>query len=350
MLMSSIALPGRLSREDPDLSDRLREVFVALVRLHDATARPVGSETLARQAGVRLSPASIRAALAELESLGLLERSHSSSARVPTAHGYELFVRVLLRPATLPDGVIELIRNSLHRSTRDVEALLQEASRLLSSLTLQMGLAVARSLDDVRMHRLDLEPLGGQRALLVLGLEDGAAQTLVLELESPLDSGELHEVALVLRDRLLGHSLAEVRERMAQDRELIRRTAVRLVVRAANAQWMHGPATPLISSGTSRIAQQPEFATFEQLGPVLRAVEEGTPLDRLMVTSIEGQASVRVGVDATPGLTGCSLVSFALPGQVRGAVGVLGPLRMNYAYALAAVDTVGARVAELLQA
>ena len=348
--MSYLALPGRMSREDPDLSDRLRDVFVALVRLHDATARPVGSESLARQAGVRMSPASIRSALAELEALGLLERAHASSARVPTAHGYEFFVRVLLRPAALSEAVLEQIRGSLHRSTRDVEALLHEASRLLSTLTQQVGLAVARSLDDVRLRRLDLEPLGEQRALLVLGLEDGAAQTLVLELESPLDPDELREVEAVLRERLTGHVLSEVRERMALDRELIRRTAVRLVVRAANARWTQGLATPLISSGTSRIAQQPEFATAEQLSPILRAVEDGAPLDRLMFTSIEGQAAARIGVDATPGLAGCSLVSFALPGQVRGAVGVLGPLRMNYAFALAAVDTVGARVTELLQA
>ena len=347
--MPSIALPGRVSREDPDLSDRLREVFVALVRVHGATARPVGSESLARMAGLGLSPASIRNALAELEALGLLEGAHASSARVPTARGYELFVRVLLTPAALSAAAVEQIRGSLHRSTRDVEALLQEASRLLSSLTQQLGLAVARSLDDVRLRRLDLEPLGEQRALLVLGLEGGSAQTLVLELESPLEDGELREVGLVLSDRLVGRVLGEVRERMASDRDLIRSTAMRLVVRAANARWTQGLVTPLITAGTSRIAQQPEFATAEQLGPVLRAVEEGAPLDRLMVASIEGQAAVRVGVDAL-GLTGCSLVSFALPGHVRGAVGVLGPLRMNYAYALAAVDSVGARVAELLQA
>jgi heat-inducible transcriptional repressor len=347
--MTTLALPGQMSREDPDLNGRLREVFLALVELHDATARPVGSESIAR-AGVGLSPASIRHALAELESLGLLERAPASSARVPSAHGYEFFVRTLLRPAHLPEAALDRIRGSLHRSTRDVEALLQEASRLLSSLTQQLGLAVARSLDDVRLRRIDLEPLGDRRALLVLGLDGGAAQTLVLELESPLDPDELREVALVLRGRLIGRVLSEVRERMAGDRDLIRHSAVRLVVRAASARWRQGLATPLISAGTSRIAQQPEFATAEQLGPILRAVEEGTPLDRLLVASIEGQAAVRVGVDATPGLAGCSLVSFALPGQVRGAVGVLGPLRMNYAFALAAVDTVGARVTELLQA
>ena len=348
--MSNLALPGRMSREDPDLSDRLRRVFVALVRLHDATARPVGSESLSRLAGMGLSAASIRSALAELETLGLLERAHASSARVPSAHGYEYFVRVLLRPAVLPEQALEQIRRSLQRSTHDVETMLQEASRLLSSLTQQLGLAVARSLDDVRLQRLDLEPLGDRRALLVLGLGGGSAHTLVLELESPLAAAELRQVGLVLRERLVGRMLTEVRERMASDGELIRSTAVRLVVRAASASWTPMPGTPLLSSGTSRIAQQPEFATAEQLRPILLAVEEGTPLDRLMVASIEGQAAVRIGVDAAPGLAGCSLVSFALPGHVRGAVGVLGPLRMNYAFALAAVDLVGAQVAELLQA
>ena len=68
-----------------------------------------------------------------------------------------------------------------------------------------------------------------------------------------------------------------------------------------------------------------------------------------MVTGIEGQATVRVGLDRSVGLEACSLVSFTLPGHVRGAVGVLGPLRMNYADALAAVDAVGSHVAELLQ-
>lgn len=348
--MNSIAFPGRLSREDPDLSDRLRGVFQALVNLYGRTARPVGSETLASDGGIPLSPASIRMALAELETLGLLERAHASAGRVPTARGYEYFVRGLLTPAALPPWAIEQIRHSLQRSTRDVEALLQEASRVLSTVTQQLGLAVAHTHDTDRLHRLDLEPLGERRALMALGLGAGAAQTLVLELDSPLDPNELAEVEQVLRERLTGLGIAEVREVLAEDRELIRRTAVRLVVRAATESWTRGVTTPLLSAGTSHFAQQPEFHSVAQLGPVLRAVESGSPLDRLLVIGIEGQTGVRVGLDDSPGLAGCSLVSITLPGQVRAAVGVLGPVRMNYAVAFAAVDRVGARVAELLQA
>src|SRR5258705_11157125 len=77
--MSEPSLPGRLSREDPDLTERQRGVFSALIELHGRTARPVSSESLAHEAGIPLSPASIRGALAELEEMGLLERPHASS-------------------------------------------------------------------------------------------------------------------------------------------------------------------------------------------------------------------------------------------------------------------------------
>src|SRR4029077_12246063 len=100
-------------------------------------------------------PASIRSALAELEGMGLLERHHTSAARVPSARGFEYFVRALLRPAELPQPVLEEIDRSLLRSAGDVERLLNEASRVLSSLTHQLGLAVAASLDDERLIQID---------------------------------------------------------------------------------------------------------------------------------------------------------------------------------------------------
>src|SRR2546422_2353861 len=146
--MSEPAFPGRLSREDPDLSERQRQLFEALLTLHGRSARPVGSETLAQQAGIPLSAASIRNALAELESMGLLERHHTSAGRVPSVRGYELYVRVMLMPEALPPEVMDEVGRRLLRSTRDVEHLLTEASRLLSALTHQFGLAAAATLEE----------------------------------------------------------------------------------------------------------------------------------------------------------------------------------------------------------
>jgi heat-inducible transcriptional repressor len=294
------------------------------------------------------SPAAIRATLAELEAMGLLARSHASSGRVPSAAGYAFHVRRELTPAALPPDVLREIDERLRRATRDVEQLLAEASRVLSRLTHQLGLAVATPLDQERLAKLELAALGPHRTLLVLGLGGGAVHTLVLDLECALDREELDQVTQVLSERLRGLPLSDVRERLESDDELVSRTAVRIVARAAAASWDRPAQTTMFSAGTGEFASQPEFADHVRLGSLLHVLETGPPLDRLMVGTAECQPAVRVALDEDQALAGCSLVSFPLPGRVRRAVGVLGPLRMNYARCIAVVDAVGTRVAELL--
>ncbi|HET7225045.1 MAG TPA: hypothetical protein VFK69_04955 [Candidatus Eisenbacteria bacterium] len=342
--MSEPSFPGNAGPED--LGDRLRQVFASLIELHRRTAQPVSSEALAH--GIPLSPASIRGSLAELEGLGLLERSRVSSARVPTTAGWAAYVRSMVAPATLPPGLMEEVERRLSRSTHDVEALLNEASRLLAALTRQLGLALATSLDEEPLREIELQPLDRTRALMILNLGGASVRTLALQLDSPLDRDTLEEVARVLRERLQGRTLAEVRARLTGDPELARDSAVRIVARAAAEGWAHPVTTPLFATGAMHMAGHPEFARSSRLGPILRVVESGPPLDRLMVGNVEGQVAVRVGVDEDPSLAGCSLVSYALPGSVRAAVGVLGPLRMDYALTLAVVDAVGSRLAELI--
>jgi heat-inducible transcriptional repressor len=348
--MTDPTLPGSVRPGDPVLSERQRDVFRALVRLHGRDARPVGSDRIASEAPLRLSGASVRAVLGELEDLGLLARPAGGGARVPSAGGFAYYVRAVLEPAALPREVHEAIDDHFRDAAHDVERLLLDASRLLASLTRQLGLALATSFESEPLTSLDLEPLGERRALLVLGLGGHAARTLVLELDTPLDRGALESVELVLRERLLGRTLGEVRRRLAQSGELAHDTFLRVVARAALASWTRPVETSLHASGAGHIARQPEFAHPGRLGPVLEAVESGEPLNRLLVSGIQGQAGVRVGLEAGPGLDACSLVSFALPGAIPGAVGVLGPLRMDYAWTLAVVDTVGTRVSDLLSA
>jgi heat-inducible transcriptional repressor len=345
--MSHSAFPGAPRYEDPDLTQRQRLVFAALIGLHGQTAQPVSSEAIGRFEGISWSGASIRHTLAELEGLGLLARGHVSSGRVPSAEGYAFFVRRELTPIPLPSEMVREVDERLRRVRHDVEQLLTEASRLLSRLTHQLGLAVETALAQARLQSLELAPLGPNRTLMVLGIGDGAVHTLVLELESPIEADDLEEVAAVLNERLHGRTLAEVRQCLMND-ELAGRSAVRIVARAAMASWESPASGTLFSAGTGSFASQPEFADGARLAPVLRVLEDGPPLDRLMVETAEGQAAVRVALDEVQGLAGLSLISFPLPGRVRRAVGVLGPLRMDYARCVAAVDVVGSRVAEYL--
>jgi heat-inducible transcriptional repressor len=346
--MSEPAIPGHLTGDDLELDDRQRRVFAALLAVHGRTARPVGSETLARIPGVNLSPASIRTTLAELEARGLLERAHASAGRVPTASGYAYHVRALRMPVTASPELMAAIDRALSTRALDVERLLHDACRLLASLTDQLGLALTASLEQEPLVGLDLDPIDARRAVLVLGLGAGAVHTLKLALASPLERGDLASVEAVLRERLLGRPLGEVRARLSADPELVRDSAVRIVASAAARSWAQPASTAFYAAGASRIAELPEFQHPSQLTPVLRVVEQGNPLERLMVATAEGQVAVRVGIEGEQGLAGVSLVSYALPGSLRAAVGVLGPMRMDYVRVLAVVDAVGARITDLI--
>ncbi|MEY4069983.1 MAG: hypothetical protein RL721_597 [Candidatus Eisenbacteria bacterium] len=364
--MTLPSLPGRPGASDPDLSDRQRAVFARLVALHGRDARPVSSDRLSRTGGLRQSGASLRSTLAELEGMGLLERSHAAGGRVPTAVGWSYFVRAVVEPAPLPAEVEDLVLERLSQSRHDVERLLQEASRLLASFSRQMGLALAATLDDARIASIELERIGERRVLMVLGLEGLRARSVVLELDTPLEREALAEVAEVLAGELVGGTLREARTRLATDPALARHSAVRIVARAATTGWARGVETPLLTSGEtplltsgmSHMAEQPEFADGARLVPVLRALESGGSFERLMVSGLQGHAGVQVGIGPATAAAGIgpataaalSLVSFPLPGAVHGAVGVLGPMRMDYATTLALVDLVGARVSDLLSA
>jgi heat-inducible transcriptional repressor len=346
--MSHPAFPGGLRGDEPDLTERQRQVFLALVALHGRSAGAVGSEVLAQEAGLPWSPAGIRGVLAELEAMGLLERAHAAAGRVPTSAGYDFLIRSEVTPATLPAPLMHQIEERLRSSRRDVEELLHEAARVLSELTSQLGLAIAWSLEHETLTSLELAALRPQQCLLVLGFGGGAVRTVALELESPLNRAELDEVAAVLRERLIGRALLEVRERLIADPELARDTATRIVAQAVRASWTGPIATTLFSAGVGHIAGQPEFADGRRLGSLLRVVESGPPLDRLMTTGVEGFPAVRVGLDEDRALQRMSLVSYPLPGAACAGVGVLGPLRMDYSHALGVVDAVGSVVAELL--
>jgi heat-inducible transcriptional repressor len=345
--MTEIAFPGGVREDDPDLTDRQRLVFLALVSLYRRHPHPVSSDALSRIPGIRWSPAGIRSTLVELETLGLIQRVHALAGRFPTAAGYTFHIRHALTPQVLPEAVLREVDLRLRQVRGDVEALLAEASRVLSSLSRQLGLAVATAFDREELANLELSPLGPRRTLMILRLGSGATHTLVLDLPNLLNADDLGEAEDVLKSRLTGLTLGEVRERLATDPELVEDATVRIVASAARASWDE-PGTTLFSSGAGEFATQPEFADREKLASLLHVLETGPPLDRIMMGPAEGQPAVQVALDQNEALEGLSLVSFSLPGRRRSAVGVLGPLRMDYARCVAVVEAVGARVAAYL--
>jgi heat-inducible transcriptional repressor len=309
----------------------------------------VASQALVVEGRFAWAPATFRQTMLELEDMGLLEQPHAASGRVPTDRGYRLFVDALIGPALPDEEERSAIDRALAASTRDVEELLQQASRVLAELSTQVGFAVAPNMDEGELTGIELIGVGERRVHLVLSLHGGLVRSMTFELTSHLSRGELDRVGRLLRERLLGLPFAEVRRRLAGDEALVRDSAAALVAARLTELFERGSRPGVFFGGAAQVARQPEFRQAEQLRPVLELLEHPEPWRDLVGGEDRPGLSISIGREHNrPELAHLSLVSFRLEGSFEASIGLLGPRRMDYARAIGLVEFVGRRLSSLV--
>ena len=345
---------------DPSrLSARERTVLRLVVEQYVQTAAPVGSKTLAASGVLPLSSASIRATLAALERAGFLGHPHTSAGRIPTPAGYRLFVDELMTPAGLGAAERRLLRDGLDQLTGDAEMLGRETSRMLGRLSHLLGVVLSPKLARGTLERIDLVPLSSTRVMLVLAVRGGLVRTIIAETDAALPDRGLDRVVSRLNERLAGLPLDEIRrtaaERVADLGADDTTGAVRLVLREA-PQLFSEEGRRATLGGAHQLAAQPEFQAPEELRALLDLIEQdqvvvhllesanarGTAGDERAVVLIGQElADEADGSETTSDLASYSVVTAAYEREgTRGAVGVIGPVRMDYARASALVEHV----------
>lgn len=341
----------------PDLGDRQRRVLRAIVASYVGDAQPVGSATISQLLPIRLSSASIRNTMAELEALGLVEKPHASAGRVPTKHGLRLFVDHLLDPRALGEGERRAIAVSVEGVSG--EPLVQAASALLSERTRQLGFMIAPRLERAVLGHLSLVRLSRERVLAVVVTRDGAAHRRVLDDAGRDDQIELDRIAALLNERLLGRTLPEMRMILAGELAALRSEADRLRRRALDLahralDFDDAPAAELVLGTWLSLLEQPEFRDPERLRSLLSALETKQRLVELLDELLAARgAGVAFGDElGEPALRHCALVIAPYGGSDAplGVLGVLGPSRMDYGRIIPLVDYLSQLVTERLSA
>jgi heat-inducible transcriptional repressor len=347
------------------LSERDRRVLVALVRCHIATGEPVSSLWLADRGGFDVSSATVRNVLGRLERLGLVRQPHTSAGRVPTDLGYRVYVDHLLetrRPARPAAAVQAFVR----RAGTETD-LLAGASRALARASHQLGFALAPAGDAATFQHVDFVPLGGGRVLVVVIAGSGRVAQHVVAAPEPVGAAALARAADELNTGCAGRLLGEIGEaigaRLAADPGLAASELGR-AFRVARAGFEAiAPERTLCVDGTARLLEElaAEAArtgeaevvdALEALQALLRLIEAKHRMARLLSACIQAAPlAVVIGREhQAPGLRRFSLVASRFgPDDRAGAVGVIGPMRMPYARAIAAVDGVAAALNRALE-
>jgi heat-inducible transcriptional repressor len=343
----------------PGLDARSAAVLREIVEQYVETGEPVGSRTLSRRLPLNLSPATIRNVMADLTDTGLLYAPHTSAGRLPTDLGLRLFVDGLLQFGELSDDERGSISAALEASGRSLEDTLTEASSMLSGLSAAAGLVLAPKTEGALRH-IEFVPLGPGRALVVLVAADGHVENRVIETPPGLPPSALQQAGNYLNNRLAGRGLAELRAVVADELAANRTELDALsaqVVASGLATWTGEGARGgnLIVRGQGRlladVTQIEHLAAIQLLFERLETQETMLKLLELAETS-EG---VRIFIGAESGLFGTSGVSMVVAparsegsGRIVGAIGVIGPTRINYGRIIPVVDYTARVIGRLL--
>lgn len=348
-------LPGQ-----PELSERERQVLEAVVRTYVDTAEPAGSRTVSRRHGLGVSPATVRNTMSDLEDKGYLFHPHTSAGRVPTDLAYRFFVDRIVRPADLSEVERERIQQELEGAGHSaVERMVRRATRALSLLSSELGLAVAPRLEDAVLERLDLIQVSAEKVLLVATVRSGFVRTVYVDLPGEVPQDTLVTLAMLLNERLAGRTLSELRASLPErlrdavpgDDPAGEFLNIFMDSGAELFDWSGGAGGHVHLGQTSVLASQPEFTSGERLKGLIELTER-----RDLLAAALGSREHAEGLSITIGaehesvmLSDFTLVTAEYRvGGLKGVIGVIGPTRMPYEKVIAIVDYTSRMVSDLL--
>ncbi|MGH7093933.1 MAG: heat-inducible transcriptional repressor HrcA [Stellaceae bacterium] len=329
------------------MNDRSREIFRLIVDAYVATGEPVGSRTLSRLLSQNLSPATIRNVMAELEESGLLYAPHTSAGRLPTEAGLRLFVNGILEVGGLGEDERRSIEAQCAARGKSLAQALEEATTALSGLSHCAGLVVVPKQDRPLKH-FEFVNLGPGRALVVLITEDGLVENRVIEVPLGLPPSAMITASNYLSARLVGRTIdeakTEIEKEVASNQAQLDELTSRLVATGL-ASWAGGdPGSALIVRGQANLLEDvTALDDLERLRTLFGMLETKETMLRLLDASRKGEG-VQIFIGAQShlfGVAGCSMIIAPYQNsreQIVGAIGVIGPTRINYARIIPMVD------------
>ncbi|HEX8502437.1 MAG TPA: heat-inducible transcriptional repressor HrcA [Pyrinomonadaceae bacterium] len=349
---------------------RSQAVLAAIIKEHLRTGEPVASRSISGRfaSGAGWSPATIRNVMAELEEHGLVEQPHTSAGRVPTDKGYRFYVDHFIGDeARLSRADISAIDRSLglpqEAGAQAPSRLMERVSHVLSELSENVGIVVSPPVADSRLEHIEFLPLADGRILVVLVLASDVVHNKIIRIDDPLTPEELESAARYLNAEFSGKTLqtirAEVLALMGEEKALydrLLRNAALLFERGVEGG---GDETgDVYIDGASNILAKPDFSDVERLRELFRTFEAKSRLVKILNECIArepvfGDVHVCIGREHTaPQLRSCAVITAPYrlgDGFVAGTVGVVGPMRLEYARTMAAVNYIARLVERVLR-
>jgi heat-inducible transcriptional repressor len=339
------------------LSERIRRVLGMIIESYIQTAEPIGSKLISRASSINLSPATIRSIMSDLEEMGLLYQPHTSAGRVPTERGFRYYIDFILNVHELSPREQEKIRSSYTSDPLESVDLFRETSRILSLSSHYLGVVWAPRMNMVVLQHIEFVKLRGRLVLVLLVSTNSLVENRVVEVEEDFSQSELDRLSDTMNELLVGLTLHQVRDKIVQQMELEKNTYDRLLEQALKlGEKAFSPVetSDVYIEGRTNILNEVEFGDVSRMRSLFQAFEEKATMVKLLNKCLDPKG-VKISIGSENPIheiDDCSLVTstYSCRGEVLGALGVIGPRRMNYSKVIPLVDYAAKLLTEMLEA
>lgn len=324
-----------------------RQLLILQVIVDDfiRSAQPVGSRTLSKKEDITFSSATIRNEMADLEDLGFIEKTHSSSGRVPSEMGYRYYVDHLLSPKRLTKVEIGQIKSIFAERIFELEKTVQKSAQILSELTNYTSIVLGPKVNENKLRSLQIIPINETMAVAIIVTNTGHVENKTITFPGTIKPGDIEKVVNILNERLTGIPLAELRDRLYK--EVVNLLKVHIenydsFLKALDNTFISDSGEKIYFGGKTNMLNQPEFNDLSRVKSLLTMIEDEHAFYDLLKEKENG-ISISIGREnQVSAMDNCSLITAAYSVGTRqiGTIAILGPTRMEYSRVISLLEHV----------
>lgn len=344
-----------MSEFDRELTPRKKQILKAVVEAHIAAGEPVGSKYLVQSNLLSCSSATIRNEMAELEEMGYLEQPHTSAGRVPSELGYRFYVDSLLQHYAMTNKEIDQINSLLKIKMGELDKILEVASKVASNITNYTGIAIKPKQSSIKILKYEIVGIDEHQFAIVMILSTGAIKTKKVKIQIEVDEFSLSHLSSALNTYLTGLCADEITltsvmnlERAMGDNS----TLVNVTIKAIYETMSEFDGGELHYSGLNQLLKYPEYSDVNKFGEIINTFEEKNQLLELVSGGNADDINVLIGSENSVKVMSDSAIVFKQikkDGKTIGAIGVVGPRRMDYARVLATLNELSENITDLIE-
>lgn len=329
-----------------ELTFREKVILRCIIEEFIHTANPIGSRYISKSSEIKLSPATIRNVMSDLEDLNFLTHNHTSGGRVPTDKGYRYFVNELMESDPLVQNEKDLLKAQINDVDPGKDEIYKEVSKILGRLSKEISIVSQPYLSQGIFEKMELVNLSSTKLLVVVSIKSGLVRTLLFDIESGISRDKIERVTGVLNEKLSGLSLREIRNTFMErirDSQADSREIIKVFIDSIDKIFQdEKEGMTLYFGGTTEILSQPEFGDTENYRNIIELTDEKNIVVHVLnnMPADENGISISIGSESKDEkLKNYSIISTEYNiGDVKGRVALIGPKRMNYSKMVSMLD------------